>query len=300
MLFLRKVPPLLSTLTINRAYHPCGSCYECTHNDGDPKDYGVWCTKAGNLGLSRDGGFEEFALADSRQVAPVPKELKAVETAPLMCAGLTIWNALETGGIDVSSGSNSDKTVAIIGAGGGLGHLGVQFAVKLGCKVIAVDTGDKALKLLAEVKEGLGSDGDKVTIVDARKQDAADVRIEVCGSPDASLEGEKGADTALILPEAQQAFDYGMKLLRNHSICVTVSFPIDGFKMQPRDLVFRHIQLKGVLVGRNRHLRAMLQFAGAKGVRAKVTTYKLQDLNQLVDDYHKGAAGKLVVDMGKT
>ena len=217
-----------------------------------------------------------------------------------MCAGLTIWNALETGGIDLSGGKNSNKTVAIIGAGGGLGHLGVQFAVKLGCKVIAVDTGDKALKLLAEVKEGLGSDGDKVTIVDARSQDAANVRISVCGKPDPSLEGEKGADTALILPEAQQAFDYGMKLLRNHSICVTVSFPIDGFNMMPRDLVFRHIQLKGVLVGRNTHLRAMLQFAGAKSVRAKVTTYKLQDLNQLVNDYHEGAAGKLVVDMGKT
>lgn len=230
----------------------------------------------------------------------MPKELKAVETAPLMCAGLTIWNALETGGIDLSGGNNSNKTVAIIGAGGGLGHLGVQFAVKLGCKVIAVDTGDKALKLLAEVKEGLGSDGDKVTIVDARSHDATDIRVEVCGKPDPSLEGEKGADTALVLPEAQQAFDYGMKLLRNHSICVTVSFPIDGFKMMPRDLVFRHIQLKGVLVGRNSQLRAMLQFAGANGVRAKVTTYKLQDLNQLVDDYHQGAAGKLVVDMAKT
>ena len=167
-------------------------------------------------------------------------------------------------------------------------------------KVIAVDTGDKALALLEEVKKGLGSDRDKVTIVDARNQDAADVRIEVCGKPEESLEGEKGADCALVLPEAQQAFDFGMKLLRNHSVCVTVSFPIDGFNMMPRDLVFRHIQLKGVLVGRNRHLRAMLQFAGVNGVRAKVTTYKLQDLNQLVDDYHQGAAGKLVVDMEKT
>lgn len=287
-------------LISERAYHPCGSCYECRNNDGDPKDYGVWCTKAGNLGLSSNGGFEEYALADSRQVAPMPKELDAVETAPLMCAGLTIWNALETGGVNLSGGDNSNETVAIIGAGGGLGHLGVQFAVKLGCRVIAVDTGDKALELLEDVKVKLGADKDKVTIVDARKQDAADVRIDVTGKPEPSLEGEKGASCALVLPEAQQAFDYGMKLLRNHSICVAVSFPIDGFKMNPRDLVFRHIQLKGVLVGRNRHLRAMLEFAGANGVRAKVTTYNLKDLNKLVDDYHQGAAGKLVVDMERT
>ena len=73
-----------------RAYHPCGECYECHNNDGDPRGYGVWCTKAGNLGLSRDGGFEDFALADSRQVAPMPEKMTAVDTAPLMCAGLTI------------------------------------------------------------------------------------------------------------------------------------------------------------------------------------------------------------------
>ena len=107
-----------------RAYRPCGSCYECRNNDGDPQGYGVWCTKAGNLGLSSNGGFEEFALADSRQVAPMPDGLTAVATAPLMCAGLTIWNALEAAGVNLSGGDNSELTIAVIGAAGGLGHLG--------------------------------------------------------------------------------------------------------------------------------------------------------------------------------
>ncbi|KAB8228885.1 chaperonin 10-like protein [Aspergillus alliaceus] len=75
-----------------RAFHPCGSCYQCNNNDGDPDKYGVYCTKAGNLGLSRDGGFQEFCITDSRQVAPIPSNMTAVETAPLMCAGLTIWS----------------------------------------------------------------------------------------------------------------------------------------------------------------------------------------------------------------
>ena len=282
-----------------RAYRPCGECYECHNNDGDPRGYGVWCTKAGNLGLSRDGGFEDFALADSRQVAPMPEKLTAVDTAPLMCAGLTIWNALETAGVSLSGGDNSRFTVSIIGAGGGLGHLGVQFAAKLGCRVIAVDAADKAMKLLNEVVQGLGSDASKVTVVDARKQQAEDVRIAVCGKPEQSLEGEKGADGALILPESQQALDFGMKLLKSHSTCVTISFPIDGFHIQPRDLVFRHITMVGVLVGRNRHLRAMLQFAAAHNVRAKTVTYALEQLDELVDDYHQGASGKLVVDMQK-
>ena len=82
-------------------------------------------------------------------------------------------------------------------------------------------------------------------------------------------------------------------------MCVAVSFPKEGFNIQPRDLVFRHIDMVGVLVGRNHQLRAMLNFAAKEGVRAKVKTYKLEELNQLVRDYHKGASGKLVVDMSK-
>lgn len=282
-----------------RAYQPCGTCYECTNNDGDPPGYGVWCTKAGNNGLSRDGGFEEFALADSRQVAPMPDGLDAINTAPLMCAGLTIWNALATAGVDLSSNNNSHLTMAIIGAAGGLGHLGVQFAAKLGCKVIAVDVGEKATSFVKDIVSSLGSDASKVTVVDAKTETAEDTRVAVCGKPEPSLAGEKGADGALILPESQQAFDFGMKLLKDHGTCVTVSFPIDGFHMQPRDLVFRHIKLQGVLIGRNRQLRDMLKYAAANDVRAKITTYKLEELNDLVHDYHQGASGKLVVDLAK-
>lgn len=280
-----------------RAFHSCGACYECTNNDGDPERYGVWCTKAKNLGLSADGGFQELCTVDSRQVTPVPDGMTTVETAPLMCAGLTIWNALEKAKVRMEKGGGHGLTIAILGAGGGLGHLGVQFAAKLGCGVIAVDVTDKALKLLADVVQDLGDVGRKVIIVDAREQKAEDIRREVFGEPQPGLEGEKGPHAALILPEAQQAYDYGMELIKNHGTCVLVSFPKEGFRMKPSDLIFRHIDLVGVLVGRNRQLRAMLQFAATEGVRAKVTRYKLEQLNELVDDYHKGASGKLVVDL---
>jgi propanol-preferring alcohol dehydrogenase len=282
-----------------RAFHPCGSCYECTHNDGDPQAYGVWCSKAGNLGLSSDGGFQEYCIADSRQVAPMPAGLTAIHTAPLMCAGLTIWNAISRTRVKMQKGAGEGMTLAISGAGGGLGHLGVQFAAKLGCDVIAIDTADSALALLRDVVDDLGPLRSKVTIVDAREQSAEDVRSSVCGQLEPGLEGEKGVDGALILPESQKALDYTMKLIKNHGVCVVVSFPKEGFHIQPRDLVFRHIDMVGVLVGRNHQLRAMLDFAAREGVRAKVKTYKLGQLNALVEDYHRGASGKLVVDMSK-
>jgi len=280
-----------------RAFHPCGKCYECLNNDGDPEGYGVWCTKAGNLGLSADGGFQEYCIADSRQVAPMPHKLTAVETAPLMCAGLTIWSALETADIAMLTGGNKGKTVVISGAGGGLGHLGVQFAAKLGCRVVAVDASDTALSLLSGIAKDLGGLGNNIHVVDARKQTPEEIRTSIFGKSEPSLEGELGADAALILPESQNALDYSMKLLRSHSILVTVSFPKEGFLINPQGLVYRDISVKGVLVGRNRQLRAMLNFAAKEDIRARVTTYKLEELNDLVADYHRGASGKLVVDL---
>ena len=283
-----------------RAFNPCGHCHECTHNDNDPVSYGVWCKRAGNLGLSRDGGFQEYALADSRQVAPVPSGLVAREVAPLMCAGLTIWSALARGGISTTTpNNNSGKTVAISGAGGSLGHLGVQFAARLGCTVLAIEAADKQLTLLQRVVTDLESAGaaGKVHIVDARTTSAIDVRSRISDhTTDAVEKDERGADCLLVLPEQQEALHYGMQLLKDHSTCVIVSFPIDGFKFNPRDIVFRHIDVTGVLVGRNWQLRAMLEFAAKQGVKAVSRYYKLQDLNALVEDYHKNEGGKLVVD----
>lgn len=190
------------------------------------------------------------------------------------------------------------KLIAISGAGGGLGHLGVQFAAKLGCEVVAVDANNGALSLLKDVVAGLGAEvASRVHIVDARHSTPEEARTNICGAPESGLDGEKGCDAVIILPEGQQALDYGVKLLRNHSTCVVVSFPKEGFHIQASDLVFRHIKMAGVLVGRNRQVRAMLKFAAENDVRAKTRTYPLEKLNDLVEDYHKGAGGKLIVDL---
>jgi D-arabinose 1-dehydrogenase-like Zn-dependent alcohol dehydrogenase len=282
-----------------RAMGPCGSCQECSSGEaaGDYKGYGVWCTKAGNLGLTRHGGFEDFCLVDSRQVAPVPEGMQAVEVAPLMCAGVTVWNALAKAGIDMTEKSNNTgRKIAILGAGGGLGHLGVQFASLLDVEVLAVDVAS-ALDMVRDVQSVCSSKGGApIHVVDA-KDDVEEVKRRLFGGAETGLEGERGCDASIVLPEAQAAFDFGMGILRNHGTCVVVSFPKDGWSFQPRDVVFRHINVVGVLVGRNKQLREMLNFAAETGVRAKVRTYALEDLNKLVDDYHKGAGGKLVVDM---
>lgn len=115
-----------------RAYKPCGSCFECRNSAPDPPQYSVHCSKSDAIDLDVDGGFQDYCIVDSRQAVPLPPSMSPVEAAPLMCAGLTIWNALFRSGVNLWQDGGKGKTIGILGAGGGLGHLGVQPAASLG------------------------------------------------------------------------------------------------------------------------------------------------------------------------
>ncbi|SCO75830.1 uncharacterized protein FRV6_00042 [Fusarium oxysporum] len=273
-----------------RAYHPCGTCFECTHPGQDDMGYSPYCPRSGNLGLTRDGGFQEYCLVDSRQVAVLPKTLPPTQAAPLMCAGLTIWSALQHEKV------HRAQRVGIIGAGGGLGHIGVQFAAHLGKDVLAVDATDQAINLIHKVKANLGEAGKKVYISDARNEDSNELREMIQPASDAPPT-EIGLDTVILLPESQRAFDAGMKLLRNHGTMVVVSFPNDKLQVSAHDLVFRDIEVVGSLVGRNQQLREMLEFVVKKQVQVQVKTFAFDRLNELRGPEHHAEGGKLVIDM---
>lgn len=277
-----------------RVFHACGQCFECKHDQSkDPTmedDYGysIRCVNAENNGLSRDGGFAEYAVIDARQVALMPDSLTAAETAPLMCAGITIYAALKRCGL------NANARVGILGAGGGLGHLGLQYGVYMGYQVLGVEAADVPLALAKEVAQRLGP---QLRIVDARAEQASDIVRELGTQDGKTHSGEMGLDAVIVLPESQAAFDYGMALLKTHGTCVVVSFPEQGFHISARDIVFRDIRIIGSLVGSNKLLREMLEFSAKHDVRATSKSYPLQKLNELVEEYHKGGGGKLVIDM---
>lgn len=108
---------------------------------------------------------------------------------------------------------------------------------------------------------------------------------------------EAGLDAVFILPENQAGFEFGMKLLRNHGLCVVLSFPDNGFHVSAKDLVFRDIKIIGSLVGKNWMLKEMVAFAAEHDVKAVKNTFPLRELNELVEEYKKMKGGKLVVDM---
>ncbi len=113
----------------------CGYCMPCRHGNS------FACENIqGATGVSRDGGYATHMLAHVTALARVPVELDAVESAPLLCAGITTFNALR------HCGAVPGDLVAIHGVGG-LGHLGIQFAARLGFRVVAVNRGRDKEKL---------------------------------------------------------------------------------------------------------------------------------------------------------
>jgi D-arabinose 1-dehydrogenase-like Zn-dependent alcohol dehydrogenase len=106
----------------------CGYCRPCRH--GEP----MFCQNMPIPGITVDGGYADYVVVRSNALALIPDELAAADAAPLLCAGLTTYNALR------HSGARGGDLVAILGVGG-LGHLGVQFARKLGFHTVAIARG---------------------------------------------------------------------------------------------------------------------------------------------------------------
>jgi D-arabinose 1-dehydrogenase-like Zn-dependent alcohol dehydrogenase len=107
----------------------CGHCPSCRKGDF------LTCSTLQIPGISYDGGYADYMITPFEALAAIPDELSSAEAAPLLCAGITTFNALR------HSGALPGDLVAILGIGG-LGHLGVQFAAKMGCRTVAIARGE--------------------------------------------------------------------------------------------------------------------------------------------------------------
>ncbi len=116
----------------------CGHCHDCLGTD----NYKHYCRNVeGYGGITLDGAFAEYMIADARESSKVPDRVSFETAAPLACAGVTVWRGVLQ--VNLKAG----KTVALVGAGGGLGHLGCQFARALGLQVVGIDARDEGLEL---------------------------------------------------------------------------------------------------------------------------------------------------------
>ena len=162
-------------------------------------------------GITTDGGYAEVMIAEARALALIPDELKSEEAAPLVCAGITTFNALRNSG-------RAGDTVAIQGIGG-LGHLGVQFARKMGFRTVAIGGGPD--------KEHLAKKLGAHVYIDAKAEDAA-----------AALQKLGGADVILATAPSGSAIGGLLPGLAVRGKLVVVGVSDDAIPLNGVPLIF--------------------------------------------------------------
>src|SRR5437016_6088157 len=138
-----------------------GTCLPCRRGDF------ANCRNLKICGISYDGGYQEYMVAPVEALAAIPESLSAIEAAPLLCAGITTFNALR------HSGAFPGDLVAVHGIGG-LGHLGIQFASKFGYKVAAIGRGSENAALATKLGASV--------YIDSKAIDAAKALQELGGA----------------------------------------------------------------------------------------------------------------------
>jgi D-arabinose 1-dehydrogenase-like Zn-dependent alcohol dehydrogenase len=201
-------------------------------------------------GISYDGGYQEYMIAPVEALTAVPATLSAIEAAPLLCAGITTYNALR------HSGALPGDLVAVQGVGG-LGHLGIQFANKFGYKVAAVGRGPENAALAKQLGANL--------YVDSKAEDPAEVLR--------SLGGAKAIVATAPNSKAMSQLFGGLGV-NGKLIVVGVEFaPIE---VTPVQLIMGGRSIHGWNTGTPTDAEDTLRFSALSGVRPMVETYPLE------------------------
>src|SRR6195256_4426245 len=194
-----------------------GVCESCRHGDI------VNCQNPVVSGVTADGGYAEVMIAEARGIASIPDELKSAEAAPLLCAGVTTYNALRNAGL------RGGDLVAVQGIGG-LGHLGVQFARQMGLHTVAIGRGRE--------KEKLAKDMGAHVYIDSASEDAAAV-----------LQRMGGARAILATGTSGDAMGPLVAGLAARGKLIIVGVPNDEIRLNAFPLVFGGRSIYGTLTG---------------------------------------------------
>jgi propanol-preferring alcohol dehydrogenase len=253
---------------------PCGQCENC--NVPASHDWKQYCIAAGGaLGLFSDGAFAQYHVADSRMSCRVPDSVSLLTAAPLACAGVSVYRAVSIAGVKPGG------SLAIVGAGGGLGHFGVQFAKLHGLVVVAIDARDDGLELARR----LGADH----VLDARagkEQVVAQVR--------ALTEG-KGVDAVVNVSDHLSTTALSAAIARQHGTVILVAQP-EQVILPFQDIVLRDVTIKGSVMGGPAISQEMLDTVATHKVRAEVHVFEgLDEVSRMLELARAGTLGKKAV-----
>ncbi|CAG8952417.1 hypothetical protein HYFRA_00001164 [Hymenoscyphus fraxineus] len=253
----------------------CLSCDMCQQSD-EPL-----CQKALLSGYTVDGTFQQYCIAKAAHVARIPKECSLEAVAPVLCAGITVYKGLK------ESGARPGQTVAIVGAGGGLGSLACQYAKAMGLDIIAIDGGDEKREMTREL--GAGHFVDYMTSKDL----VADVK--------AATSDGLGPHAVILVAVNEKPFQQAAEYVRPRGSVVMIGLPAGAYLRAPVfESVIKMITIKGSYVGNRRDTAEAIDFFRRGLIKAPFKTVGLSELNDVYEKMHQGAiAGRFVVDTSR-
>jgi D-arabinose 1-dehydrogenase-like Zn-dependent alcohol dehydrogenase len=240
-----------------------GTCRACRSGNS------INCENLRIPGLAYDGGYADSVIVPVEALAAVPDELSAAEVAPLMCAGVTTFNALR------SSPARAGDLVAIVGIGG-LGHLGVQFAAKMGFETVAIARGEDK----AAAAKSFGAHH----YIDSTNSDVA-----------AQLQALGGARVILSTVTNAEAMSAVVGGLGFNGELVVVGVSQEPIEVAPGVLVTQTRSIAGHPSGTSQDSEDTLRFAALTGVRPMIETFRMSDAAKGFDRMLSGQARFRVV-----
>src|SRR5258708_21173386 len=247
-----------------------GHCFQC-----DPCRRGdfILCQFGKITAITFDGGYEEYVVVPAEAVAAMPDDLPADEAAPLLCAGITVFNSLR------NAGARAGDLVAVQGIGG-LGHLGIQYARQMGFRTAAI---------------GRGADKQPL----AKKLAAHEYIDNDAGDPGEALQKLGGASVVLATAPDSKAMSALVNGLGPNGALMIVGADLAPMPVTPVQLIFGNKNVRGWASGTARDSQDTLEFSLLSGVRPMIERYPLE---KAADAYQQMISGKarfrVVLTMG--
>jgi D-arabinose 1-dehydrogenase-like Zn-dependent alcohol dehydrogenase len=234
-----------------------GTCRECRR--GDFRN----CRNQQIAGISYDGGYQEYMVAPAEALVSIPEGISDVDAAPLLCAGITTYNALR------HAGALPGDLVAVQGIGG-LGHLGIQFASKFGYRVVAIGRGSENEPLAKKLGANL--------YIDSKASNAA-----------AELQKLGGARVILATAPSSKAMSELIDGLGPNGKLLVIGAAFEPIEVTPIQLIMGVKAIQGWAAGTPADSEDTLNFAELSGVRAMIETYPLE---KAAEAYARMMSGK--------
>jgi D-arabinose 1-dehydrogenase-like Zn-dependent alcohol dehydrogenase len=239
------------------------TCRECRR--GDFRN----CRNLKVCGISYDGGYQQYMVAPVEALVPIPDTLGDLEAAPLLCAGITTYNALR------HSGAFPGDLVAVLGVGG-LGHLGIQFANKFGYNVVAIGRGAEN----AALAKKLGAS----VYIDSQSMNAVQ-----------ELQKLGGAQVILATAPSSKAMSEVIDGLGPNGKLMVIGATFDPIEVTPIQLISGSKTIQGWAAGTAADSEDTLRFAAQTGVRPMIETYPLEKADEAYERMMSGKAQFRVV-----